>query len=127
MEKYLVSNIVKVTVSKIIGYGIFVSLDNDYRGLIHISEISDKYVSNINDYVKLNETIYAKIIGVDNKNKRLDLSIKNINYKVKKNKNRIEETAHGFNMLKHMLPFWIEENLKNAKKSIKSVDKIGMK
>ena len=127
MEKYLVSQIVVVTVIKITGYGIFVSLEDGYKGLIHISEISDKYVGNINDFVKIDEKINAKIIGIDNKNKRLDLSIKNINYKIRRNRSGIEETAHGFNTLKRMLPFWIEENLKNAKKNIKSVDKVSMK
>ena len=40
----------------------FVNLDNYYTGLIHISEISEKFVSNINDYVTIGETIRVKII-----------------------------------------------------------------
>lgn len=127
MGRYSVLQLVNATVCKITKYGIFVSLDEGYKGLIHISEISDRYVHDINDFVKVNEKIKAKIIGIDNKNKKLDLSIKNIDYKMNKKRGKIEETPHGFNTLKHMLPYWIEENIKNAKKNIKSVDKTGVR
>ena len=62
MENYKVGDIVKGCVTGIEKYGIFVNLDNYYTGLIHISEISEKFVSNINDYVTIGETIRVKII-----------------------------------------------------------------
>lgn len=113
-KKYKIGNIVKVLVSGITDYGIFVKLDDKYNGLIHISEISQKYVKNPNDYAKVNDIINAEILSIDNNECQVKLSIKNINYKGKKiRKNiKIEETQHGFNTLWKKLPFWIEQNLK---------------
>ena len=59
MTKYGKGKIVRATVTGIEVYGIFVSLDEYYSGLIHISEISEQYVKNVQDYVNLNEKIKA--------------------------------------------------------------------
>lgn len=117
MNNYKISDVVVVTVVGIANYGIFVALKGGYKGFIHISEISDKFVSNINYFVKLNEKIYAEIIGVDIVKERFNLSIKNISYKISTNKNnvRIRETPNGFKTLRRKLPLWIKENLKKQK------------
>lgn len=118
MTKYKKGKIAKATVSGIESYGIFVTLDEYYSGLIHISEISHGYVKNINDYVDIGDNIYVVIIDIDDKLCHLKLSIKNINYKVsnKKRKKKIQETIHGFTTLEYKLPFWIEENKNKTKK-----------
>ena len=43
---YHVGDIIKVTVTSIENYGIFVTIDEEYNGMIHISEMSDNFVSN---------------------------------------------------------------------------------
>ena len=53
MNIYKVGKIVKGTVTGIENYGAFVSLENDYTGLIHISEISYGYVKDISNYLKI--------------------------------------------------------------------------
>lgn len=118
MAKYKKGKITEVTVCGIESYGIFVTLDEYYSGLIHISEISHEYVKNINDYVRVGENIYVEILDVDEKLCHLKLSIKNINYKInnKKRKKKIQETIHGFSTLEYKLPFWIEENKNKTKK-----------
>ena len=68
-------------VTGIESYGIFVSLDEYYSGLIHISEISDDYVRNINNYVKIGETIKVRVLEVDDDTFQLKLSIKNLDYR----------------------------------------------
>ena len=55
--KYKVGNVVQGKVTGITDYGIFLTLDDGYSGLIHISEISDKFVQNISEYVSLNEIL----------------------------------------------------------------------
>ena len=40
--------IVKGQITGITRYGLFVSLEDDYTGLVHISEVSDKFVKNLN-------------------------------------------------------------------------------
>ncbi len=125
MAKYEKGKIVKGTVSGIETYGIFVALDEEYSGLIHISEISHGFVKNINDFVNLGDNIYVEILEVDDELYRLKLSIKNINYRknIKTKKRKIRETSLGFKTLAYNLPIWIEKSVKNEQKTINSIDK----
>lgn len=125
MEKYRIGNIVKGTVTGIESYGVFVSFDEFYSGLIHISEISDGYVKNIHDYVNIGDTIYVKILDIDDLNDHLKLSIKNINYKPREKfqRKRIRETSLGFRTLAYKLPIWIDESLKKIKNNNNFIDK----
>ncbi len=115
--KYEEGKIAVGTVSGITEYGIFVKFDNYYSGLIHISEISDKFVSDINSYVKIGDRIKVKILSVDSNNYHLKLSIKNLDYRnvSKLNDKYIVETKSGFKTLGIRLNFWIKEYLKSKK------------
>lgn len=124
MTNYKKGNIIKAIVSGITEYGIFVKIDDEYIGLIHISEISDKYVKDIKTFVTENECIYVEIMDIDNNGKQMKLSIKNIDYRGNgTKKKKIVETKQGFKTLSYKLPIWIEENLKNNKNKINSIDK----
>ncbi len=114
MTKYRKGRVVRGTVTGIESYGIFVSFDEYYSGLIHISEISHGFVKDINNFVKIGETIYVEILDVDESSCHLKLSIKNIVYKIKNKqaKKRIIETKHGFRTLAYKLPIWIDQSLK---------------
>ena len=68
---YKIGDIVKGKVTGIENYGIFLLLEDGYTGLIHISEISEKFVRNVFDYVQLEEVISSRVIDVDDSNKRL--------------------------------------------------------
>lgn len=109
MNQYKKGEIVTGCVTGIEKYGIFVSLDEYYSGLIHISEISDFFVKNPADYVYVGETIRALIIDdSDLESYHLKLSIKNIDYKFsKKKRKKIVETTSGFSSLQGALPTWI--------------------
>lgn len=109
MNQYKKGEIVTGCVTGIEKYGIFVSLDDYYSGLIHISEISDFFVKNPADYVHVGETIRALVIDdSDTESFHVKLSIKNINYKFSKRKSKkIVETVHGFSTLSAILPLWI--------------------
>lgn len=106
--------IIRGTITGIEPYGVFVSCNDYYTGLIHISEISHGYVKNINDYVKLGDIISAEILDVDESLGHLKLSIKNIEYKknTKIKRKRIIETSLGFKTLEYKLPIWINDALK---------------
>ena len=124
MTKYKKGKIVKGTITGIEDYGAFVSLDEYYSGLIHISEISHAFVKNIEDFVKIGDIIYVEVLDVDEDLCRLKLSIKNINYKRSNiRRKKIRETSLGFRTLAYKLPFWIEESLKKIKNTSNSVDK----
>ena len=114
MSKIKRGRIIRGTVSGIESYGVFVSCDDYYTGLIHISEISHGFVKKITDFVKIGDLIFVEILDVDEELGHLKLSIKNIEYKknfaIKRRK--IKETSLGFKTLEYKLPIWIEESLK---------------
>lgn len=112
MKKYKTGEIITGCVTGIEKYGVFVSLDEYYSGLIHISEISEDFVRNIHDYVKIGETINAKVLEENPKAHHVKLSIKNIDYRItRKNSRKIVETQHGFTTIKNALNTWIMEKL----------------
>ncbi len=117
MEKeYKEGSIVLGTVTGIKDYGIFVKLDNHHNGLIHISEIGNHYIDDLNKYVELNELIRVKIIEKSSEN-MFKLSIKNVDYRItKRNGSKIKETEKGFNTLALHLDYWINRELESLKK-----------
>lgn len=74
-EKLAIGDKVKGIVTGVVDFGVFVNV-NGIEGLVHISEISWERVNNPADYVKVGETIDAKIIAIDKD--RLSLSIKQL-------------------------------------------------
>ena len=114
-----VGDIIKCEVSGITEYGVFVNLDNGYSGLIHISQISGKFISNIDKLYIIGDVVTAKIIEIDEEKKQVKLSIKDNEVK-KKKKKVIEEKGQGFKPLKEKLDFWVKEKLKELEKNSKT-------
>lgn len=106
--------VVRVKITGIQKYGAFASLDNiDYNGLIHISEISYGYVKNIHDFMNVGDAIYAEVLYIDDDNKQIKLSVKDIDYKKDGVKlKRMAETKHGFAPLRDNLDNWINDKIK---------------
>ena len=74
-EKMAIGDAVKGVVTGVVDFGVFVNVEG-IEGLIHISEISWERVSNPSDYVKVGQTVDAKIIAIDKE--RLSLSMKQL-------------------------------------------------
>lgn len=108
---YKVNQIINVKVSSIKSFGIFVIVDEYYTGLIHISQITGKYIKNINNIFKVGDVIKAKIIEVDDNRKQLKLSTIGLINK----SNILEETPLGFDLFKEILQEWIDEKLDEMK------------
>src|SRR6266516_2738626 len=66
------------TVTNVTNFGAFVDLGVHQDGLVHISELSHKYVQDARQAVKVGEVVKVKVIGVDSTMKRISLSIKAI-------------------------------------------------
>lgn len=111
MEDIKVGSVVKGVVTGIQSYGIFVKINNEYSGLIHISEITERFVKDVNKYAKIGETIYVEINEIEEKNKKCILTVKGLNYRIVDNP-KIKESVRGFTPLKQHLPIWIDEKLK---------------
>ncbi|EKE28733.1 MAG: RNA binding S1 protein [uncultured bacterium (gcode 4)] len=75
-KKYKVGDVIKAPVMRISKFGIFLSLDGGISGLIHLSEISNEIVKNVEDYVKVGDLVEAKVITFDPNEKRIGLSLK---------------------------------------------------
>ena len=96
-------------------YGLFVSLEDNYRGLIHISEVSNKFIIDLNDLYKIGDVIKAKILEVDEEKLQVKLSIKKTK-PLKYKKNVIKEKGEGYKILERNLNNWIEEKLVELEK-----------
>lgn len=75
-KKYKVWDVIKAPVTRISKFGIFLALDGWISGLIHLSEISNDMVKNVEDFVKVGESVEAKVITFDPNEKRIGLSLK---------------------------------------------------
>ena len=115
---YKIGDVIPVIVSGIKDYGIFVKVDDEYSGLIHVSEIDNKFIKDINKYVKENDMIYASIINVDEENKHLKLSIKYLNYNDNNyGKNKIKDNINGFLPVHDKLDEMIKKKLEELRKN----------
>ncbi len=68
--------VVRGAVTKITNFGVFVELEDDLEGLLHISELADHKVENPQDVVKAGEEIDVKILRVDINDRKIGLSLK---------------------------------------------------
>lgn len=63
-------------VTNITNFGAFVDIGVKQDGLVHISEIADRYISNPADVLSLNQHVMVKVVQVDKSRKRIGLSIR---------------------------------------------------
>lgn len=71
--------ILKGTVRNVVDFGLFVDIGIKNDGLVHISEISDKYIKHPSQIAKVSDIIKVKIINIDKKRAKVGLSMKGIN------------------------------------------------
>ncbi len=96
-----VNDIVEGTVVGITKFGAFIELEDGKKGLIHISEISNQFVKDVNDFLKVNDKVKAKVIHISDDGK-IDLSIKRLNEdeeyleKLEKSKAMFEQKLNKF-------------------------------
>lgn len=63
-------------VTNVTNFGVFVDVGIKENGLVHVSQIADKFVSNPADVVALHQQVEVRVIAVDHERKRLQLSMK---------------------------------------------------
>lgn len=116
MENIKINNIVEGQVTGVTRYGIFVSLCDNYTGMIHISEVSNKFVSNLEEKFKVGDVIKVKILSIDEDKLQVRLSLKRISRMNKTNKS-IKEKGKGFQPLFQKMPEWINKKIKDLEKN----------
>jgi len=65
-------------VTNITNFGAFVDIGVHQDGLVHISQLADKYISNPADVVALNQHVKVKVVEIDKERKRIQLSMKGL-------------------------------------------------
>ena len=70
--------ILKGTVRNVIDFGAFVDIGVHQDGLVHISEICERYIKHPLEAVSVGDVVDVRVIGVDMKKKRISLSMKGI-------------------------------------------------
>ena len=65
-------------ITNITNFGAFVDIGVHQDGLVHISQLADKYIKDPNTVVKLNQKVRVKVLEVDKDRKRIQLSMKDV-------------------------------------------------
>ena len=65
MSNIKVGKIVEGQITGVTKYGAFVSLEDNYVGMIHISEVSNKYIEDLNTIFKIGDLIKVKVLSID--------------------------------------------------------------
>ena len=104
------NDLIKCSVVGYQDYGMFVKCDDDFTGLVHISEISEQYVQDIEDIFNIDDIVRLTVLDVDHENKKLKLSYK-ANHKTNKRILKNVKITKGFNRLANNLDEWIKIKL----------------
>lgn len=119
-SKFEVGQIIEGKVTGIQPYGAFVALDDKIQGLVHISEVTHGYVKDINEHLTVGDTVNVKVLNVDEKSKKVSLSIRATEEAPKNERKQAPrrniaaqdqgDGSVGFNSLKDKLEQWIEQS-----------------
>jgi small subunit ribosomal protein S1 len=77
-EKFHPGDIVKGLVTKLTNFGVFVEIDHDLEGLLHISELADQKVETPEEMVKVGQEINVVVLRVDMDDRKIGLSLKRV-------------------------------------------------
>lgn len=116
---YQIGMEVNGTVTGIQPYGVFVALDEEHQGLIHISEVQHGYIKNVEELLDVGQKVRVKVIDIDEYSQKISLSLRVYDMglpKARRRKKRYFTNKNkkiGFSSLEKKLPVWIEESLGN--------------
>lgn len=124
---FKIGDTIEGIVTGIKSYGIYFSFPFNYIGLLHINEISNSFVPNLNGLFYLGDKVDVTIKSIDFETKFLSLSIKNVTSSVSsltitKKSNKIVSYLDeiDFSSLKDSLPSMIKAELEREKYEFKS-------
>lgn len=106
---------------KVIGiqpYGVFVAIDDETQGLIHISELKHGYIKSISDVINKGDMVDVIIMDIDEYSGKISLSLRSLHkpkfhpFSNKRNIARYGKKAGiGFKSIEDKLPKWVEQAL----------------
>lgn len=123
--EYIIGEKVRGRVTGMQPYGVFVELDENTQGLIHISELKHAYVKDINQMAGIGDEITVVIMDVDEYTKKISLSVRSLTksnhhpFSSRKRTPRYgKETGIGFESIDRKMPEWIDNALDEIRRRI---------
>ena len=121
MDKFVIGELVIGKVEAIRPYAVFMSFSDGRNGLLHISEISDAYIRDIERFTSVGDLIKVKVLLIDGTNGFMRVSYKQVpeeemfttHTNGKRQVPNIKDD--DFKVLEERLPVWIDKALKKAK------------
>ena len=119
--KYEVGQLIVGRVEAVKPYALFLVFEDDVKGLLHISEISDSYIRDIEKFGTVGDEMRVKVLSIDEHNGFMRVSMKQVpeeeRYSTHTNdKRHIPEVDNAsFQDLEEHLPGWIQDTLAKAK------------
>ncbi len=118
-SKYGIGTQHSVKVTKVADFGVFVELEADIEGLIHISELSTERINKPEEFCKVGDSIKAEVISIDKDARKIGLSAKLV--KLRESKADVEDyVKKATSTSKATLGDIFAEQLKNATKTEKN-------
>ena len=123
--KYEVGELVIGKVESVKPYALFLTFEDDIKGLLHISEISDSYIRDIEKFGTVGDEMKVLILSIDDHNGFMRVSFKRVpegeTYSTHTNEKRHipEVDKDSFKALSEHLEKWIQETLVKAKEDDK--------
>lgn len=90
-DYYRADDIVEGTVVKLTDFGAFVEVEAGIEGLVHLSEISSERIRKPSDKLKVGDRVQVVVLSIDEKNKKLSLSIKDAEGQVQDDVELVQE------------------------------------
>jgi len=92
-EKYIPGQIIKGTVTKLTNFGVFVELEPDLEGLLHISELADHKINSPQEVVSMGQELEVKILRVDTDSRKIGLSLRRVQWAAEEQKKKSQTRA----------------------------------
>lgn len=120
MTNYREGSIIKAKVTSIKHYGAFIETKDGMQGLIHISEIANTFIVDINYYLKVGDIIDVKILSIKNAKINASLNFDNSIVRRKQNLKNINQIKncnfkYGFKTIEKELLNWKKNALLEIK------------
>lgn len=115
---YKVGEIIEGTVTELRRFGALIIFDNDVMGLLHISEISDRFVFDISRYLQVGRNYNVKIMEIDANNGFMKVSLRKVTIEDRldfkssgKKRAAVDEDKIDFSPLKEQLELWTKNQV----------------
>ena len=94
-EKYLPGQVVKGAVTKLTNFGVFVELESDLEGLLHISELADHKINSPQEVVSMGQELEVKILRVDIDSRKIGLSLRRVQWAAEEQQKKSQGQGQG--------------------------------